>query len=124
VAVAFALVAVEASTALTLFAPRLAQAKRARVEVTTRYTILDARMSHHPVTLGIGCRRHCSFMASIGTDLYVYIVSGESTSDGRREPFAGSIPAASTYRNAGSVAVRGGPVQSCLCDGVAGRARG
>jgi hypothetical protein len=88
VAVALALVAaqgVQASASAHAVTPSAAQAKHAtRLEVITRYTILDARTSHHAVTLNIGCRRlrqrlyRCSFWGETATDLYEYAVSGRS----------------------------------------------
>jgi hypothetical protein len=84
-AVVLALAAVDASAAVYAVPPSAAQAKRAtRLEVTTRYTILDARASHRVVTLTVGCRRlaqrlyRCSFLATAATDLYTYIVQGKS----------------------------------------------
>jgi hypothetical protein len=65
--------------------PSAARAKHAtRLEVLTRYTILDAHMSHHAVVLRVGCNRltqrlyRCSFSGQTATDLYVYVVSGKS----------------------------------------------
>jgi hypothetical protein len=62
-----------------------AQAKHAtRVEVMTRYTILDSHSTQHYVILRIGCTRlkqrlyGCSFAGQTATDLYEYIVSGRS----------------------------------------------
>ena len=88
VAVALALVAtqgVQASASAYPVTPSAAQAKHAtRLELITRYTILDAHTSHHAVTLNIGCRRlkqplyRCSFSGQTATDLYEYIVSGTS----------------------------------------------
>jgi hypothetical protein len=88
VAVALALVAaqcVQASPSAYTVTPSAAQAKHAtRLEVATRYTILDPHTSHHAVTLNIGCRRlkqrlyRCSFFGETATDLYEYAVSGRS----------------------------------------------
>ena len=88
VVVALALVGaqgVQASPSAHAVTPSAAQAKHAtRLEVMTRYTILDSHSSHHYVTLRIGCSRlrpglyRCSFSGQTATELYEYIVSGRS----------------------------------------------
>src|SRR6266480_4271058 len=88
VAVTLILVAtqsVQVSTSAYALTPSTAHAKHAtRLEVITRYTILDSHSSHHAVTLSIGCSRlrqrlyRCSFSGQTATDLYEYVVSGGS----------------------------------------------
>jgi hypothetical protein len=88
VAVVLALVAalgVQASAyAVT---PSVAQAKHAtRLEVMTRYTVLDAHAQpRHPVTLNVSCGRlrqllyRCSFFGeTVGTDQHEYVIHGRS----------------------------------------------
>jgi hypothetical protein len=87
-AVALALIVVggaAASASVYAVTPSAEQAKRAtRLEVLTRYTILDSHMSHHAVVLRVGCNRlrqrlyRCSFSGQTATDLYEYVVSGKS----------------------------------------------
>jgi hypothetical protein len=50
------------------------------------------------------------------------LLSGGPESPG--EAAWGISGTAPLHGNAGSVAVRGGPLQSCLCDGLAGSVRG
>jgi hypothetical protein len=76
---------VHASPSAHAVTPSAAQAKHAtRLEVMTRYTILDSHFSHHYVALSIGCSRlkpglyRCSFSGQTATELYEYIVSGRS----------------------------------------------
>lgn len=75
----------QASRSARAVAPSAANAKRAtRLEVLTRYTILNSDLSHHYVALRIGCGRserrlyRCSFFGQTVTDLYEYVVSGKS----------------------------------------------
>jgi hypothetical protein len=65
--------------------PSATRAKNAtRLEVMLRYQLLDAHLTHHPVTLKIGCSRltkrlyRCSFFGETGTDVYVYVINGKS----------------------------------------------
>jgi hypothetical protein len=83
--VVVAAAAVQAPSADYAVTPSVAQAKHAtRLEVLTRYTILDTHSSHHYVSLGIRCRRlgqrlyRCPFSGQTATDRYEYIVSGRS----------------------------------------------
>jgi hypothetical protein len=76
---------VQASASAYAVTPSAAQAKHAtRLEVLTRYTVLDAYSSHHGVTLDIGCNRirqrlyRCSFSGQTASDVYEYVVSGKS----------------------------------------------
>jgi hypothetical protein len=75
---------VQASASASTVTPSAARAKHAtRLEVLTRYTILDAH-THHPAWLRVDCNRltkrlyRCSFSGQTVTDLYVYVVSGKS----------------------------------------------
>lgn len=91
VAVVLALVAargVQASASAYAVTPSVAQAKHAtRLEVMTRYTVLDAHAQpRHPVTLNIGCNRlrqrlyRCSFFGQTvaSTDQHMYVIHGRS----------------------------------------------
>jgi hypothetical protein len=90
VAVVLALVAapgVQASVSAYVVTPSAAQAKHAtRLEVMTRYTVLDAHAQpRHPVSLNVGCSRlrqrlyRCSFFGeTVGTDQHEYVIHGRS----------------------------------------------
>ena len=77
---------VQASASTYAVTPSAAQAKHAtRLEVLTRYTVLNAHSSHQGVALNIGCNRlrqrlyRCSFFgATVGTDQHEYVISGRS----------------------------------------------
>lgn len=69
----------------TAVKPSAANAKLAtRLEVTTRYQLLDPHITRHAVTLDIGCVRlrerlyRCSFSAETATDVYIYVINGKS----------------------------------------------
>jgi hypothetical protein len=91
VAVVLALVVargVQALASAYAVTPSVAQAKHAtRLEVLTRYTVLDAHAQpRHPVTLNIGCNRlrqrlyRCSFFGETvaATDQHEYVIHGRS----------------------------------------------
>jgi len=78
---------VQASASAYAVTPSAAQAKHAtRLEVLTRYTVLDAHAQpRHPVTLNVGCSRlrqrlyRCSFFGeTVATDQHEYVISGRS----------------------------------------------
>jgi hypothetical protein len=79
---------VQASASAYAVTPSAGQAKHAtRLEVLTRYTVLDAHAQpRHPVTLNIGCNRlrqrlyRCSFFGETvaATDQHEYVIHGRS----------------------------------------------
>ena len=66
-------------------APSIANAKRVtRNELLLMNQVLDQHLTHHPVTLTIGCKRvtahlyRCSFLGEVSSDLWVYALTGKS----------------------------------------------
>jgi hypothetical protein len=66
-------------------APSIANAKRAtRSELLLTHQLLDAHVTHQPVTLTIGCKPvtsrlfRCSFFGEVSSDRYVYVLTGRS----------------------------------------------